>query len=144
MYGACYCTEIRFRLTAAPIFTHACHCLNCQKRSGSAFAMSSFVLAENLEILKGEPEFYPEEVNMKILPVSRCPECETHLWYTPDPRLLIVRTGLFGQSDIIPQAHIFVDRKQPWVVLNDAMPQFATSYGNGMPWPAIVSEALRE
>ena len=88
VHGACYCTAIRFRLTAAPIFTHACHCLNCQKRSGSAFAMSSFVLAANLEILEGEPEFYPEEVNMKILPVSRCPECETHLWYTPDPRLL--------------------------------------------------------
>jgi hypothetical protein len=30
--GGCACGSIRYRLTDEPMFTHYCHCLNCQNR----------------------------------------------------------------------------------------------------------------
>ncbi len=34
--GGCACGAVRYRLTSDPLFTHCCHCLNCQRQTGSA------------------------------------------------------------------------------------------------------------
>jgi hypothetical protein len=34
--GGCACETVRYRLRSDPLFTHCCHCLNCQRQTGSA------------------------------------------------------------------------------------------------------------
>ena len=34
--GGCACGAVRYRLASAPLFVHCCHCLNCQRQTGSA------------------------------------------------------------------------------------------------------------
>ena len=41
--GRCACGNIRYRLTAAPMIVHACHCRDCQRLSGSAFAINLWI-----------------------------------------------------------------------------------------------------
>ena len=41
--GRCACSNIRYRLTAAPMIVHACHCRDCQRLSGSAFAINLWI-----------------------------------------------------------------------------------------------------
>lgn len=36
--GSCLCKSIQYTLTAPPIYSAICHCPNCRKTSGSAFA----------------------------------------------------------------------------------------------------------
>ncbi len=34
--GGCACGSVRYRLTPDPLFVHCCHCVNCQRQTGSA------------------------------------------------------------------------------------------------------------
>jgi hypothetical protein len=39
--GRCFCEAVQYRITEEPLTFYACHCTDCQKRSGSAFGLSS-------------------------------------------------------------------------------------------------------
>jgi hypothetical protein len=53
--GGCMCGAVRFRITAPPLLSMACHCTGCQKLSASAFSLSIAVPGEGFAITKGEP-----------------------------------------------------------------------------------------
>lgn len=51
--GTCMCGQIQFRLNAEPITLYACHCTDCQRRSGGALLLSMWVHRDSLEVLDG-------------------------------------------------------------------------------------------
>ena len=52
--GGCRCNRVRFRITAPPLFTAACHCTGCQKMSSSAFSLTAAVPQDGFEVIAGE------------------------------------------------------------------------------------------
>jgi hypothetical protein len=57
--GGCACGQVRYRLTSDPLFVHCCHCLNCQRQTGSAFVVNLLIEADRVELLAGEPQPVP-------------------------------------------------------------------------------------
>lgn len=53
--GGCRCGRVRFRVTAPPLVTMACHCRGCQRMSGSAYSLSAAYPVAAFEVTKGEP-----------------------------------------------------------------------------------------
>jgi len=53
--GGCACGAVRYRLTSDPLFTHCCHCLNCQRQTGSAFVINLLIEADRVELLAEVP-----------------------------------------------------------------------------------------
>ncbi|MDO8289539.1 MAG: GFA family protein [Parvibaculum sp.] len=53
--GGCRCGQLRFKVTAPPLITMACHCVGCQKMTASAYSLSVLISHEGFEITKGEP-----------------------------------------------------------------------------------------
>ena len=51
--GRCVCEDLRYELNGPPLFTHTCHCLDCQRKTGTAFAMTTIVLRDDLVITHG-------------------------------------------------------------------------------------------
>ena len=47
--GGCACGEVRYRLTDSPMFVHCCHCLNCQRQTGTAFVLNMMIEASRVE-----------------------------------------------------------------------------------------------
>jgi hypothetical protein len=43
MQGGCACGAVRYRLTSEPLFIHCCHCLSCQRQTGSAFVINLLI-----------------------------------------------------------------------------------------------------
>src|SRR6187397_2146966 len=79
--GGCSCGEVRYRLTSEPLFVHCCHCLNCQRQTGSAFVINLLIETDRLELLDGEPQ--PVKVPRgggKNQVIWRCPTCQTALY----------------------------------------------------------------
>ena len=79
--GGCSCGEVRFKLASRPMFTHCCHCLDCQKQTGGAFAINALIETARIEMLSGEPQ----KVEMpspsgRGHDVYRCAACEVALW----------------------------------------------------------------
>jgi hypothetical protein len=52
--GGCRCGKVRFRITAPPLLTMACHCTGCQRMSASAFSLSAAIPAPGFSVIQGE------------------------------------------------------------------------------------------
>ena len=53
--GGCRCGALRFRISAPPLLTSACHCRGCQRMTASAFSLSAAIPAEGFAVISGEP-----------------------------------------------------------------------------------------
>lgn len=53
--GGCRCGQVRFRISAPPMLTAACHCSGCQKMTGGAFSVTAIMPSEGFEVTQGEP-----------------------------------------------------------------------------------------
>ena len=51
--GSCICGEIEYTIKSKPLFTHACHCKDCKKITGSSFVVNTSIFESSLDI-KGE------------------------------------------------------------------------------------------
>lgn len=145
--GSCFCNKIQFRLLAAPMFVHCCHCLDCQMQTGGAFAINALIEADRVEIVEGHPVgiTVPTESGRPHV-IYRCPECETAVWsvYGGRHQMRFVRVStLDARHEIVPDVHIFTRSKVPWVTLPVGARAFENYYDTKKEWPA-ESLARRE
>lgn len=51
--GQCRCGQVRFQVSAPPLMTSACHCIGCQKMTGSAYSLTAMIPAGGFAIVQG-------------------------------------------------------------------------------------------
>jgi len=128
-------------MTGAPIFVHCCHCLWCQRETGSAFAVNALIEADRVEVLQGGAELVntPSEsgAGQKIF---RCPRCRIALWsnyaMAVGDRIRFIRVGTLDEPGrVAPDIHIFTASKVPWLALPDDVPAAAEYYDREAVWP---------
>jgi hypothetical protein len=138
--GGCACGAVRYRLSTAPMFVHCCHCLDCQRQTGSAFVLNALIETDRIELLSGRPEPVPVPTDSgRPHDIHRCPKCQTAVWsdYGRRPNLRFVRVGTLDDPKALkPDAHIYTRSKQPWVGLPQGTPVFAEYYDMQKLWPA--------
>ena len=135
--GGCSCGQVRYRLTARPLITHCCHCLSCQRQTGSAFAINMLIEADRMEIAAGEPgRVDAPRDDGSAQAIYRCPACQVAVYseYSrPDVRF--VRAGtLDDPSRVAPDVHIFIRSKRDWVALPDSVPAYDVYYDPEVVW----------
>jgi len=134
--GGCSCGAVRYRLTAEPMIVHCCHCLNCQRQTGSAFVVNALIETANVELLAGDPEPVPVPRTEGEQVIWRCPGCRIALFSQyGHPGLRFVRAGtLDDPSWVQPDVHIYVRSKVPWVALPEGAPAFEAFYDLSEVW----------
>jgi hypothetical protein len=144
--GGCSCGEVRYRLTDEPMFVHCCHCLNCQRQTGSAFVINLLIEGDRFELLAGEPKAVdvPRD-DGSTQRIHRCPSCEVAIYSEyGGPVVLFVRGGtLDDPASVEPDVHIYTRSKLPWVTLPESTPAFDVYYDSKTLWPAASLERLR-
>ena len=124
---------------------HCCHCLNCQRQTGSAFVVNLLIEADRVELAAGAPEAVdvPRDDGSKQK-IYRCPECRVALFSDYGrPEVLFVRAGTLDDPRAVePDVHIYVRSKVGWVALPDATPAFDVYYDRRELWPAESLERL--
>jgi len=125
--GGCRCGAVRYSLAVADLPpAYCCHCLDCQASSGSAFSEQAVaaapVAAEGpiIDYRFTRPDGSDSHHRL-------CGQCFTRLWSTNStyPEITLLRAGTLDRSqDLRPAAHIWVKRKQDWVVLPPDVPQW--------------------
>ena len=143
--GGCACRAVRYRLATDPLFTHCCHCLNCQRQTGSAFVINLLIEADRVELLAGDP--VPVDVprdDGSAQRIFRCPTCQVAVFsLSSHPRVRFVRGGtLDDPSSVTPDVHIFTRSKLSWVELPASVPAFEVYYDTKALWPAASLERL--
>ena len=130
--GRCLCGRVHYAADAEPKFVGICHCADCQKFGGSAFATFVGVPAAALTLTGTLKTFTKTGDSGKSVHRRFCPECGSSLMDEADalPGLTMVYVGtLDDRSWIKPRSQIYCDSAQPWVQLGGEMKRFAKAPG---------------
>jgi hypothetical protein len=137
--GGCACGAVRYRLASAPMFIHCCHCLNCQRQTGSAFVINLLIEADRLETLAepAQPIDVPRD-DGSVQRIFRCPHCQVAVFSQYGwPEVYFVRGGtLDDPRDLAPDVHIYLRSKVRWVSIPSDVPAFDAYYDTRKLWPA--------
>src|ERR1700744_519818 len=109
--GGCACGTLRYRMLSTPMFVHCCHCLDCQRQTGSAFVLNALIETDRVERLKGQP--VPVQVptdSGQPHRIYRCPDCQVAVWsiYGGNEQLSFIRVGTLDDPTALkPDIHIY-------------------------------------
>ena len=120
--GSCLCGTVEFSLSEDPVTLYACHCTDCQRQTGSSFALSMIVRREALEVVSGQPEQYSVELaDGRVKEAHFCARCSTRLWGPSSiAGLAVLEPGTLDDTSwLSPVGHIWTRSAQPWVVIPD-------------------------
>ena len=126
--GSCLCGGIRFRLDGRLGPVAICHCIQCRKANGSAFACNASVRTRAFEIASGRElirEFESSPGKFRAF----CSRCGSPVYsrVASDPERVRLRLGLLDDDPgKRPLFHVFVGSKAPWFEIADSLPQFET------------------
>jgi hypothetical protein len=128
--GGCLCGAVRYAATGTPPIEGNCHCRDCRRVSGSAYAPTLFFPVDAVEIA-GEPAWY-ESTGGSGQPIRRgfCATCGTQLFGRPTLRagMIGIRAGtLDDPAQYRPQADIFTAHAPSWDRMLDATAKFETA-----------------
>ena len=120
--GSCSCGQLQIRVAADPLRTGVCHCLSCQRRSGSAFAFQARFAAEAVRTEGEAREYVQISDEGEPRSFSFCPHCGVTVWFmSPSaPEVIAVPVGVFADPDFPPpMASGWEERKHCWVGFNE-------------------------
>jgi hypothetical protein len=127
--GGCHCGAVRYTLALDQLpAIYCCHCRGCQSWSGSAFTEQAPVREDALSVVGPVVEYSFINPSGSTSRQFVCGTCHTRVYNTNSarPGLAIVRAGTLDCSgELVPRAHIWTKRKQPWIVIAGDVPQYS-------------------
>ena len=124
--GGCLCGGVRFRVTGKLGPAGFCHCKQCQRASGSAFATNAPARTKYFEITSG-PGLVREYESSPGKFRAFCSQCGSPLYSrrSTEPDIRRIRLGtLDSDPERRPLAHVWVSSKAPWYTIHDSLHQF--------------------
>lgn len=128
--AACACGKLTVTASAPPQFTHACSCLDCQRRSGSAFTYSAF-FDEAAVRVDGPSQTWRSSSSQagRWSDVSFCPTCGVSVFMRLEalPKIVCVAAGCFADREFSPPGKLFwTSRRHHWLELPDGIERVDT------------------
>lgn len=126
--GRCECGKVRYQINSEITDFSHCHCSQCRRLHGAAFASFGGVNREAFKYLSGESSlstFASSDTHDRIF----CAVCGSNIMVVlsdePDDYYVAMGT-IDGDPKLPPAYHIFVGSKAPWHQINDSADQFDT------------------
>ena len=116
--ASCRCGKLQARCAGEPIRVSVCHCLECQRRTGSAFAAQVRFPAADVAITGEAREYVQIADSGSTVAFRFCPTCSATIAYDIDtwPGVVAIPYGAFADADLpAPAYSVYEVRKRPWV-----------------------------
>ena len=128
--GGCACGEVRYECSEEPMFTWLCHCLDCRRATGSAFAANVFFSPSALKFTGSEPKSYTTTGQSgQSLHHLFCSNCGSPIG-TRAAAFPIMRgvraSSLDDPTGLKPTANLWNGSALPWDRLDPELLQFET------------------
>ena len=94
----CACGAVKFEFDTDPTFIAVCHCLDCKKRSGSAFAVQARWPKEQVTIEGRSKSFVKRADSDNLITFNFCPDCGSDVHYSIEGKfdgLVAIPLGAF-------------------------------------------------
>jgi hypothetical protein len=117
----CRCGQLVAECTGEPVRVSVCHCLDCKKRSGSAFAAQVRFPTNRVAISGRSTEWNVVGDSGNPASFNFCPVCGSTLWYRAGPMTdaIAIPLGNFENPHFAaPAFSVWEERKQDWVTIH--------------------------
>ncbi len=122
--ASCSCGQLTAIVSGDPIRVSVCHCLACQRRTGSVFGAQARFSRASVQV-KGEAQVYVRvgDEGGKVS-FSFCPTCGATVYYTMAGRedAVAIPVGAFAEPNFpAPTFSVYEERMHSWVTLPDGV-----------------------
>lgn len=122
--GGCLCGRVRYEISGRLFNADNCHCSNCRRHHGAAFATYADFNPSEFKWIQGEDLIKTYET-LSGAGWCFCTKCGSSLAGTIKGEITSITLGTIeGDPDIKPESHIFVGSKAQWYDICDDLPQF--------------------
>ena len=118
--ASCSCGQLRATVDGDPIRVSVCHCLACQRRTGSAFGVQARFAKEQVEIEGRHTEYVRISDEGDERAFHFCPQCGATVFYTGPfmPDAIAIPVGAFADPSFpSPGFSNWEERRHAWVSL---------------------------
>jgi hypothetical protein len=118
--ASCTCGQLRLTVSTEPIRVSICHCLACQRRTGSAFATQARFPKDSVEITGQSSSYLRVSDAGNKLTFHFCPLCGSTVHYALEQQkdVIAVPLGAFADPEFpAPTVSVYESRMHSWVGL---------------------------
>lgn len=114
--ASCSCGQLQARVTAEPVRVSVCHCLACQRRTGSVFGAQARFAQEAVAISGVSKAFVRIGDEGTRLTFNFCPDCGATVYYEIPEGFVAIPVGAFADPSFpAPSVSVYEERMHPWV-----------------------------
>ncbi|WP_198115164.1 GFA family protein [Massilia rhizosphaerae] len=118
-HASCSCGQLSARATGEPVRISVCHCLACQRRTGSVFGQQARFLREDVTVTGESTEYARVGDEGPGARFHFCPQCGSTVYYdiVGLEDYLAIPVGAFADPDFPPPTvSVYEERMHKWVV----------------------------
>jgi hypothetical protein len=122
--ASCSCGQLTATVSGEPTRVSICHCLACQRRSGSVFAVQARFPREQVQVAGRSNEHVLVGDEGTHATFRFCPACGATVYYTNEgrPDDVAIPVGAFAEPGFpMPSVSVYEERMHSWVHLPDGM-----------------------
>lgn len=128
--GSCHCGAVKYEVPGRLLRFVNCHCDDCRKFSGSAFASIVVAESEGFRVVAGA-DYVATYASSPPKRRCFCRQCGTHLYAFSEnrPGMVILPAGpLDADPGLRPDVHIWTSAKAPWHEILDDLPRIPEGF----------------
>jgi hypothetical protein len=129
--ATCRCGQLRAECVGEPVRISVCHCLACQKRTGSAFGAQARWPDAQIKISGKSTSWVRTADSGRKITYRFCPDCGSTVAYAIEgtPGITAIPLGAFADPAFpAPRFSVYEHRKHPWTaVLGEDVDHSSTS-----------------
>ena len=122
--AACSCGQLRLTAEGDPVRISMCHCLACQRRTGSAFGIQARFTEAQVHVVGPSSDYTrTSDTGDRDITFHFCPECGATVFYvcSDQPDVIAVPIGTFADPTFPPpRVSVFESRRHEWVAVPSA------------------------
>jgi hypothetical protein len=121
-HAACSCGQLTASAEGEPVRISMCHCLACQRRTGSVFGAQARWPRARVTLKGQSTEFVRTGDEGGKARFNFCPVCGATVWYTIDamPDMIAIPIGAFADPKFpAPTFSVYEVRRHAWVSVPD-------------------------
>ena len=118
--ASCSCGQLSALVVGDPVRVSICHCLACQRRTGSAFAQQARFLRENVTVTGTSTQYIRAGDEGSHATFHFCPQCSSIVYFEAEglEAYRTIPVGVFADPDFpSPTVSMYEARKHAWVTV---------------------------
>lgn len=123
--ASCSCGQLRLACEGEPVRISICHCLECQTRTGSVFAVQARFPRAAVTVQGRAAQWRRKGDSGQSATFHFCPVCGATVYWEPDamPDFVSVAVGAFADQDFPPpRVSVYEERRHPWTLALAELP----------------------